>query len=348
MTSKIVAIILAGGVAIAATACGAAAGAERARTATPVASAADWSTCTNRAGGFAVRYPAGWHTASLRPADACRWFDPEPFELVDGTDCCPRALEVHPVPESFDRVAASYTDPRWYRVVAREDVAGERRSLRLWLETTGAGLLDDGTRIYALLLQRGSATIVVQTTAAPGDPRYDEWVRVVDEVARTIEVDDVADDAETVRVFFANEKLQRDRDSCGEVFPRERRVSRAGSPEQRLVAALEQLLRGPREAERANGYGSWFSRETTGMLRGVAILERDVVRVDFHDFSQLMDGANTSCGSAYLLAALNETVRAAVPAAQPVYSFRGDCATFYEWLQGSPPACAPMPAKGRP
>jgi hypothetical protein len=140
-----------------------------------------WSTCRNAIHGFEIDYPRGWHTDSLRTADDCEAFHPEPFELIEGTDCCPWALEAGPAGESFERVVASLEDPMFSRVVSRDDrrVDG-RAAVRLELESTGEGLFDRGTLVYAYVIDREPEAFIVQTTALPGEEAYPEWKQVVD------------------------------------------------------------------------------------------------------------------------------------------------------------------------
>ena len=129
-----------------------------------------------------------------------------------------------------------------------------------------------------------------------------------------------------VEVFFTNERLG---DPCTEVFGAGRDVS-ASDP---LVGAMEALLAGPTPAERAEGYGGWFSQDTVGMVRS-ARLDGDTVRVDLDDLRQVIPDASTSCGSSALLAQLDTTALAVVPeATETRYSIEGDQAGFYDWLQ---------------
>ena len=119
---------------------------------------------------------------------------------------------------------------------------------------------------------------------------------------------------------------------CDRVLPLRRNVA---APRV-LSGALRALLRGPTAAERARGYGGWFSRRTAGYLRGVTIVRR-VARIDFRDFSRIVPNASSSCGSALLLAQLDRTALQFPTVKNAVYSFDGSARAFYEWLQRSPP-----------
>lgn len=121
--------------------------------------------------------------------------------------------------------------------------------------------------------------------------------------------------------------------SCDRVFP----VSRTVRSPAVLRGAMAALLRGPTAAERADGYGGWFSARTAGRLRRVAVTA-GTARIDFRDFSRIVPNASSSCGSALLLAQLNRTATQFPTVRRAVYSFGGSPDRFYGWLQMDVPA----------
>jgi len=133
----------------------------------------------------------------------------------------------------------------------------------------------------------------------------------------------------TVVVYFP---IDGQGDPCTDVAE----VSREVSAEDPIGESLYALLAGPTEAERAEGYGGWFSDETAGMINGYRS-DNGIFYVDFKDFSSVIPNASTSCGSALLFAQLNTTLEQFPDIGEPRYSFDGDVAAFYEWLQMSPP-----------
>lgn len=132
----------------------------------------------------------------------------------------------------------------------------------------------------------------------------------------------------TVRVYF----WRGDGDPCTEVVPVDRTVT-TPTPE----AALRALLAGPTPAETAAGYGSWFSSATADALLGVTVRD-GVAAVSFRDLRPIIPNASSSCGSSALLGALDATLRALPGITSARYSFDGDEAAFYEWLQMGPPS----------
>ncbi|MFU8840666.1 MAG: hypothetical protein ACNA8R_08060 [Nitriliruptoraceae bacterium] len=142
---------------------------------------------------------------------------------------------------------------------------------------------------------------------------------------------------DTVQVWI---HLTNDRfgDPCTDVYPVPRQVP-ADDP---LTGALEALLAGPTDDELSQGYWSWFSDETAGMLRSVDVVSGTVI-VRFGDLREIIPNASTSCGSSALLAQLDRTVLGvAEGVAPPVrYAIEGDQDAFYEWLQLGPPGGVP-------
>jgi hypothetical protein len=109
-----------------------------------------------------------------------------------------------------------------------------------------------------------------------------------------------------------------------------------------LRAALEQLLAGPTESERAAGASSWFSAETADLLLGVRI-DDGVAIVDFGDLRAVIPNASSSAGSHMLLSELDATVFQFDTVDAVVYQLEGDPVAFNEWLQmgGSEPRPRP-------
>jgi spore germination protein GerM len=120
--------------------------------------------------------------------------------------------------------------------------------------------------------------------------------------------------------------------NCARVLPLKRVV--AGP--QVLKNALQALLTGPTTAERARGYGGWFSSETAGHLRSVR-LANGVAYIDFQSFKTHIPNASSSCGSALLYAQLDRTAKQFAAVKHTVYSFNGSRHAFYEWLQREAP-----------
>lgn len=110
-------------------------------------------------------------------------------------------------------------------------------------------------------------------------------------------------------------------------------VSRQVPADDRIRGALEQLLQGPTPEEQAAGIFSFFSSETTGMLRSVALDERGRATIDFADFRDVIPNASSSAGSAILLAELHATLFQFPDVREVDYRIDGSCELFWNFLQ---------------
>jgi len=133
-----------------------------------------------------------------------------------------------------------------------------------------------------------------------------------------------------LNVYFGNGKLNPNAADCSLVFPVERE---ALSSQDQTVAALNLLFAGPTEAEKTQGYFSFFSSDTHDLFRQLKV-ENEIAYVDLKDFRRIIPNANSSCGGAQFLSALDTTVKNINPNIKKViYSIEGEPSTFYEWMQ---------------
>jgi hypothetical protein len=130
--------------------------------------------------------------------------------------------------------------------------------------------------------------------------------------------------AAEVRVFF----VPGGADPCGTVAPVVRKVAGPVTAE----VALRELLAGPTADETVAGFTSILGPPTADALLDVTVVD-GIARASFRDLRTVIPNASSSCGSAALLGALDATL-AQVPGIRGArYSFGGDEAAFYEWLQ---------------
>lgn len=159
---------------------------------------AEWTECANEVEGFAIAYPKGWYTDELSPEQACSFFDPEPFEIVEGSEFPPTALEAHSLgvdQRSFEQVVKDFTNPMFERLVAREDttVAGFP-AVRLETVATGEGLYEKGTLTYGYIVDRDGDPFLVRTTIAHREDAESRKL-IVDEAAESLRFFESADAA---------------------------------------------------------------------------------------------------------------------------------------------------------
>lgn len=150
------------------------------------ATPAGWARCVNEVQGYTIAYPADWFTTTNNPENACRWFDPEPFEVRDATEGPLTAMTVTVVDQPFAELVRSFEQPEGRRVLRaeRSEVAG-RPALRHESENTEEILLPVGARSYGWLVDFGDRAVLVETTALPGET-YGEAAAVVDRAVRTL------------------------------------------------------------------------------------------------------------------------------------------------------------------
>ena len=159
----------------------------------------EWSRCTNaerRFASYSIGYPGGWYTTHLNAEQACEYFDPEPFEILEGTEFPPTALFVTVTLEPFDTYVEQLTDPMFFDTIRREDLRVDGRAAVL-VETvaSGEGENEPGERRYGYVVDascvanecvKSGRVFVVLATGLPGDERYDEFKSVADEAVQTV------------------------------------------------------------------------------------------------------------------------------------------------------------------
>lgn len=129
-------------------------------------------------------------------------------------------------------------------------------------------------------------------------------------------------------VYFGNEQLNPNGE-CDSVYPVSRGVYRAGkSP----LVLLRQLFAGPTAEEKAEGYTSFFSAATKDSVRGVALRD-GTAYVNLADIREMIPNASSSCGSASLLAQIEETLTQLPGIDRVIIAIEGDTQTFYDWIQ---------------
>jgi len=104
----------------------------------------------------------------------------------------------------------------------------------------------------------------------------------------------------TVKVFFNNDRMDPEF-SCNKVFPVEREILKTQAVAR---AALTELLKGPTEAEKAQGF---FTSINPGVKIQELTIENGVARVDFD--SQLEFQVGGSCRVSAIRAEITQTLK---------------------------------------
>ena len=173
------------------------------------------------------------------------------------------------------------------------------------------------------------------TTSQPATttiPNAEDTTTTAPPAPTTTTIAPPSQDAVEVMVYLFDPNPDPDDFMCEAVAP----VSRLVEPPELLAGAFEELLLGPTDQELAAGYGSWFSAETGWSIDSVTI-SSGVAQINFSEDSLPIPNASTSCGSMALRAQLDSTAMQFPTVERTVYSFGGDVAAFYHWLQADVP-----------
>ncbi len=141
--------------------------------------------CINRVEGYAVEYPAGWHTNPGEVMDECSLFDPEPVTVAPATEI-PHDIAVsirfEPVP--YETVAGEVLGRR---ELSREAITVDgREAVQIESEATGEALLPEGARSYQYFVNLGDTTMVASTYDV-GEFPYDRKRRILDAMMATFD-----------------------------------------------------------------------------------------------------------------------------------------------------------------
>lgn len=126
-------------------------------TTTTTAGDAGWIPCRNDALSFEVSYPPGWHVAAplaTSPDTACRFFSPEPIEVIPNSEgpFAPLMVEVAPS-ETAATFVSSAVDPTFNDVQTRDtETIGGHPGTLVDAVATGEGLYPAGYRTTVFVL----------------------------------------------------------------------------------------------------------------------------------------------------------------------------------------------------
>jgi spore germination protein GerM len=130
-------------------------------------------------------------------------------------------------------------------------------------------------------------------------------------------------------VYFNNDDLAKNTMVCDAVFP----VPRSSSSITNVAAAaLEALFRGPTAEERSQGYRSFFSVRTAGLLKRLKI-RSGTAYVDLHDRRQELTGATSSCGRAEFFTQIQRTLGQFPAIERIIFAIDGQPRVFYDWME---------------
>ena len=130
-------------------------------------------------------------------------------------------------------------------------------------------------------------------------------------------------------VYFNNDDLTNGTMVCDAVFPVPRSSPSTGN---RAAAALEALFLGPTPEERSQGYRSFFSARTAGLLKRLKI-KAGTAYVDLHDRRQELASVTSSCGSAEFFTQIQTTLGQFPTIKRIIFAIEGQPRVYYDWME---------------
>jgi hypothetical protein len=138
-----------------------------------------------------------------------------------------------------------------------------------------------------------SGTLILHNDNPSGLPANDKEIRIPVYFKEAKKI--------TVKIFFGNSKLDPNVPDCSKVYPAERYTTSTPAIGR---AALEELLLGPTEAEKNQGF---FTSLNSGVKIQSLIIENGLAKVDFD--KKLEENLGGSCRVAAISAQIKETLK---------------------------------------
>lgn len=130
------------------------------------------------------------------------------------------------------------------------------------------------------------------------------------------------------QIYYNNDSMTDGNTVCDAVFP----VLRSSPEPVKPSKVLEALFLGPTPDERAQGYRSFFSARTAGLLKHLKIAS-GTAYVDLHDKRGELAGTTSSCGSAEFFSQLQHTLGEYPEINRIIFAIEGVPGVFYDWME---------------
>lgn len=140
----------------------------------------------------------------------------------------------------------------------------------------------------------------------------------------------VSAQSNSIKIFLGNSVQNPNSEDCGKVFAVKRQI-----PRTRAVAraALDELLKGVTETEKAQNYYSTFPEESRSVLKKLNV-KKGAAYIDFRaNVEEVLNGASSSCGSETFFAQIENTLKQFPSIKKVFYAIEGKPADFYDWMQ---------------
>ncbi len=137
-------------------------------------------------------------------------------------------------------------------------------------------------------------------------------------------------DAMTIKIYLSDGNNNPNFEDCGKV----RAVTRT-IPKTKAVAktALDELVKGATEAEKARNLSSIFSGETKSIIKSVNI-KKGAAYVNLDDWViENLGAATTSCGAFTFITPIEKTLMQFPNVKRVFFAIEGSPKDFYDWMQ---------------
>lgn len=150
----------------------------------PAEETAGWAACRNEVYGFRLRYPRDWHTVDSPPEQACRFFDPDAFEVDADGPTIVTSVNVFVFPEqSFDAFVSEDSGDAAVQLERTDLTLGGRRAQ---LVEATIDSESGRTRAYEYGIEFGGGLLVLGALEG-GSADFEAAKQVVDAMAASLE-----------------------------------------------------------------------------------------------------------------------------------------------------------------
>lgn len=149
----------------------------------------DWTRCRNEVHRYTIGYPEKWHTQSTDRRNACRWFDPDDFDLEEGTEPPVTAITINPTERPYAEARAQLRDSENHEIRSFESVTiGDLEAIRFERVQTEDLLYPAGTQTYGYLFNHDGSAFYLETRKIPDtDADFEANKDILDKAAQTVE-----------------------------------------------------------------------------------------------------------------------------------------------------------------
>ncbi|HET9655311.1 MAG TPA: hypothetical protein VFP72_08150 [Kineosporiaceae bacterium] len=139
--------------------------------------------CRNRAVGYSLTYPAGWHVAS-GPDGTCQYFNPTPFQVPKDAEVAV-AIVVYEMPDDFGTATSQFTQPGLIDILQqkRTTVAGHRALRIVYRDQSESGT--SGAKNCEVLVDHNNRTLAL-AAHAPFSADFATTQKVLDAMAASL------------------------------------------------------------------------------------------------------------------------------------------------------------------